>query len=209
MAEEQERPNDLNAFEAALAALVPRSDRLDRDRLMFLAGQAAVGAGGARVGRPRWGWPAAFGLMTAIAAGLLLALLARPPRSDEQIAERGGEAPASLPAAALAGDDLSAPQQLAEPSSGWMPAGWAWFAEDPSSLSPSASMRLRELASAREPDSGSAPGVTAATEERPAAQSPPRTQRELLDELIARPEARRPEHSGLFHEFISHLGAKS
>jgi hypothetical protein len=32
----------LKAFEAALASLVPRTDRLDRDRLMFLAGQQSI-----------------------------------------------------------------------------------------------------------------------------------------------------------------------
>ena len=37
--EEKQNEIDLIAFEAALASLVPRSDRLDRDRLMFLAGQ--------------------------------------------------------------------------------------------------------------------------------------------------------------------------
>ena len=35
--------DELSELEAALAALVPRAERLNRDRLMFLAGQASVG----------------------------------------------------------------------------------------------------------------------------------------------------------------------
>jgi hypothetical protein len=42
MSEEQERRPALTAFEAALAALVPRAQGLDRERVMFLAGRAAA-----------------------------------------------------------------------------------------------------------------------------------------------------------------------
>jgi hypothetical protein len=92
------------AFEAALASLVPRADRLDRDRLMFLAGQesgAVSGAGQAERGptnvrgipdggtalrlshptsttRTRWAWPAAFAGMTTVAAVLGILLAIRP-----------------------------------------------------------------------------------------------------------------------------------
>ncbi len=41
-AEEENRLDDLKEIEAALASLVPRGDRISRDRLMFLAGQASV-----------------------------------------------------------------------------------------------------------------------------------------------------------------------
>ena len=44
----EEKQDDLNAFEAALAALAPRTDRFDRDRLMFLAGRESAIAAGAR-----------------------------------------------------------------------------------------------------------------------------------------------------------------
>jgi hypothetical protein len=75
---------ELVSLEARLAALSPRDDRLDRERLMFLAGQASVVDAaqpsyrilgipfGARV------WPPAFAAMTAIAASLLFVLLLRP-----------------------------------------------------------------------------------------------------------------------------------
>jgi hypothetical protein len=97
---------DLKAFEAALASLVPRADRLDRDRLMFLAGQqsrtgfqpvketddnsplptndhasrgarSVPGEGpGARASR--WAWPAAFTAMTTVAVVLAVLLAIRP-----------------------------------------------------------------------------------------------------------------------------------
>jgi len=90
----------MKAFEAALASLVPRTDRLDRDRLMFLSGRASVvgisaetsareGATGvspvpggaygqdARATR-QWAWPGAFAAMTALAATLLVIVVARP-----------------------------------------------------------------------------------------------------------------------------------
>jgi hypothetical protein len=116
---------DLNALEARLAALRPRTG-LDRDRLMFLAGRASGGAGilpvrcGASVqpsednsnapaaspagttapqSRRRWAWPAATAGMTALAASLLIALLVRPqPQPIVQIVERIVEVPAVRPA---------------------------------------------------------------------------------------------------------------
>ena len=69
-----ELPADLKAFEARLAALKPRPDRLDRDALLFEAGQAS-----AQVGLPyRWAWPSAFGAMTTLAVVLLTVVLLRP-----------------------------------------------------------------------------------------------------------------------------------
>jgi hypothetical protein len=89
-----------------LSSLVPRTDRLDRDRLMFLAGQQSgvVGRVGQAQRRPtdlsetadggmpdggsalrlthptrtRWAWPAAFAAMTAVAAALAILLAIQP-----------------------------------------------------------------------------------------------------------------------------------
>jgi hypothetical protein len=75
---------EMQTFEARLAQLSPRSDRLDRERLIFLAGQASVsntdfdGAPRARDWRYHPGWPAAFATMSAVAATLLLMLIMRP-----------------------------------------------------------------------------------------------------------------------------------
>jgi hypothetical protein len=124
MAQEQDGHDDLKVFEAALAALRPRGDRFDRDRLMFLAGQASAetrarSAGIANGAFRRWGWPTAFGGMTAVAAGLFVALLVRPPQTgwraltgpgDSTGRIPSGHAPqvAAAPNAALAGRDQHA-----------------------------------------------------------------------------------------------------
>ena len=58
MSAEQELPGELKSFEATLAALAPRGDRLDRDRLMYLAGrESALAEAGRPNGRARrWAW---------------------------------------------------------------------------------------------------------------------------------------------------------
>ena len=102
----QENLHDLSELEAALAALVPRAEHLNRDRLMFLAGQASaepkIGQTAAQSPTARlrcradWAWPAAFATMTGIAASLLVALAIRPaPQVTERIVERIITAPAA------------------------------------------------------------------------------------------------------------------
>jgi hypothetical protein len=81
---------ELRSLEARLASLSPRPDRLDRDRLMFLAGQASL----AEVNVSRTtilgvklasrAWPTAFAAMSAVAATLLGILIARPENSVRQ-----------------------------------------------------------------------------------------------------------------------------
>src|SRR5262245_53947893 len=79
-----EDQNELKAFEAKLAALVPRDDRFDRERLIFLAGRASVSADAAKSPayssgwRRHPAWPAAFAAMSAVAATLLFLLIVRP-----------------------------------------------------------------------------------------------------------------------------------
>jgi hypothetical protein len=102
--------HDLSELETALAALVPRADRLNRDRLMFLAGQASMET---KIGQPAVGqitnqpnvrqphvpsaWPVAFAAMTGIAAALLVALAIRPGPQipGPQIVERIVKVPAA------------------------------------------------------------------------------------------------------------------
>jgi hypothetical protein len=87
-----ELPTDLKAFEARLAALAPRDDRLDREQLMFLAGRASVEGSfeisGLRARQPREkSWPVAFAAMTAIAATLLVMLVARPVVTEPPVVQ--------------------------------------------------------------------------------------------------------------------------
>ena len=72
---------ELKSFEAELASLEPRADRLKRDRLIFLAGQASV----ARKRSAVAGWASAAA-MTTVAATLLAMLLMQPePRTIQRI----------------------------------------------------------------------------------------------------------------------------
>ena len=93
-------PNDLNglpetpdatAFERRLRAVRPVTPRIDRDRLMFLAGQRSV----ATVRRPARFWPAAAVASWAASAALGGLLLTRPARvvTEIQIVERLVERP--------------------------------------------------------------------------------------------------------------------
>jgi hypothetical protein len=97
---------DLKAVESDLAMLRPRKDRLDRERLVFLAGQASVGGAAGHPGTHlhRWAWPASFASMTAVAAALLTLLLARPePPVIERIVYTAAQ-PGPGDAVALTGD---------------------------------------------------------------------------------------------------------
>ena len=73
-------PPSLKSFEARLASLPPRGDRLDRDRLMFRAGQISVAgeAGSRPVPGRSLAWPTSLAGMTALAATFLVMLIVRP-----------------------------------------------------------------------------------------------------------------------------------
>ncbi len=75
---EPQLPAELQALEATLATLVPRSDRLDADLFLFRAGQLSV--------RSRHGWlPTVMGALAGAAATLLVMLLVP---SQPQVMER-------------------------------------------------------------------------------------------------------------------------
>jgi hypothetical protein len=144
-AEEENRLDDLKEIEAALASLVPRGDRLSRDRLMFLAGQASVGGRTGAMATPgtdrrlvapctprrnmpttsvgmapargaRWAWPSAFAAMSAAAATLLVALLVRPETgSGNRIAD--ASTPGQPPAEQAAVADRPPDSRLQTPAS--------------------------------------------------------------------------------------------
>jgi hypothetical protein len=97
---ESERENELAALEARLGAFRPGASRLDRDRVMYVAGQAAALKHRADAGSRSWRWPSAFAAMTTVAAGLLLALLVERQESggllpDSNLAHEANETPRS------------------------------------------------------------------------------------------------------------------
>lgn len=97
----------MTELEEQLAALRPTESRLNRDRLMFEAGQAmAARASDASSRLPRWFWPSATAAMT-LAAGLLSVLLAinAGPRETVETVVVQPPAPNSNAAAVPSRDD--------------------------------------------------------------------------------------------------------
>ena len=90
----------LAALEKSLGALVPVPGRIDRDQLLFRAGQASVRS------RP-WLWPATTALSIVVAAGLATGLALRPAPAP---VERVVYVPVSRPA------KFSAPKPSADAS---------------------------------------------------------------------------------------------
>ncbi len=82
-ADQPELTDELRSFAVELSRLRPRDDRIDRERLAFLAGRA-VGVNETNRTAKLCGlplesraWPAAFVAMTSVAAGLVVALCLR------------------------------------------------------------------------------------------------------------------------------------
>lgn len=99
---EQAHSAELKAFEQALQSLAPQPTRVNRDRLMFRAGQR-VGTGCA------WRWPVAMGSLAALALAAVLWFRPAPQpvvqvvyvpvavAPVEVVPEESGPAPAPLP----------------------------------------------------------------------------------------------------------------
>jgi hypothetical protein len=108
-------PPELQSYEARLAKLSPRDDRLDRERLVFLAGQASMATASAEQSAPAFNWrrhpawPSAFAAMSALAATLLAILITRSAVTDLS---------PSKPFDAVAADRPKAPSQstVADPT---------------------------------------------------------------------------------------------
>lgn len=81
MSYEHENQNRLSPLEQTLGGFVPAAPRVDRDRLMFLAGQASAGpsvVGSRSVGGRSWYWPASSAVLAATSLALAIALVTRP-----------------------------------------------------------------------------------------------------------------------------------
>jgi hypothetical protein len=100
-------------LEPLLAGFVPAAPRIDRDRLMFLAGRASMLSPGVHDGQRRvntvsnragaWLWPAATATLAATSLALLVLLLARPSVAPQIVDRRSTPIqPAAAPVAAAA-----------------------------------------------------------------------------------------------------------
>ncbi len=154
MSTEVNHPDDFPALEAALAALKPRVKVIDRDRLMYRAGQAAARRDGVALSlaaqaklacdgnaaaglRHSWHWPAACASLTIVAAILMLLVIFRPvirivERSDWRaptVIASGQGAARPLPPSNSARENpsTSAARIAPERSGAVLPWTWALF----------------------------------------------------------------------------------
>jgi hypothetical protein len=94
----QKKMNEgLPAFEAALASLSPAASAIDRDRLMYLAGQAVGVKSPQRRFVAKWLWPCATAASVLLAVTLTGVMLGRGPQIVEKIVYVPAEAPAIQP----------------------------------------------------------------------------------------------------------------
>ena len=103
----EHEPAELAAVEQALGSVVPTPPRIDRDRLMFLAGVASAtpgsaGASPSPIGPTQartWLWPASTAALAATSLALALALILRPDRPERIVyVDRPATSPISPPA---------------------------------------------------------------------------------------------------------------
>lgn len=191
------RSPELNKLEAALAELAPRAIALDRDRLMYLAGQASVDASGSGIREnserePPWRsdfsrsrlpargsrWPVAFSGMSALAATLLVLLVSRPPRVVERVVR------VTVPAAVVADER---PQAL--PSDSPAPrvaAPEKYFASDSPRVAVDGDRRQSPSAYRDLRDRVLAMGIETWTSQpsEGGKSSPPETYREMLNDAL-------------------------
>jgi len=183
-------PPQLQSLEAALAALVPRAERLDRDRLMFEAGRESVLKSASR---GRWAWPALSTAMTALAGALLVMLVLRPePRVVERIVyvrangAAEGLAHDSLRPTAGEGNDKAPGLRIAPRDTPRLPASEGAVAsaapQHPSSETPYLELRDQILQNGID---AWRPPVLSMSTPAPGPASPP-TYTELRDELLNR-----------------------
>jgi len=136
MSHAEDLPDELTAVAEALKALVPGPAGLDRDRTMFLAGQASLAIRGSRWSAVHhWAWPASTAVMSAAAALLLAAWIRSPqpelvervvfvPTATRSQQEHAGARPqpaAALPAGPVSSPRGQAPSLLAEAVPRWNP----------------------------------------------------------------------------------------
>jgi hypothetical protein len=98
MSGKYESPDELKPLERQLAALAPAGPRIERDRLMFLAGVASASPSGeleprGTVALPRRMWPVATGAFAATSLALLVALFTRPAPQPQVVYVPAAPAP--------------------------------------------------------------------------------------------------------------------
>jgi hypothetical protein len=249
-AADEDLPPELKAIEAALASLTPRTDRLDRERLIFLAGrQSACRSTKGTVPfslrenrdsplrenrdsplrenrdspRVRWGWPAAFSAMTAVAASLLVALLLQgQPRVEVRIVKvpvepagngqvvPGENLPVPPAAAPRIGPLPDKPEAFPKPVAGsglfaLVGLDWAQLYDRERPGSETSYPSLRERLLREGVDSWPAPSPGANVKPTPA----PLPYRKFLEKVLGTPASDEPVPDWPLIQSLFHSGANS
>jgi hypothetical protein len=103
---------ELTAFERSLAAFAPQPAPLDREALFFQAGEAAARRRFQnRTPLRRYGWPAAFAAMTAVAAALLMEAYHREAPCPETLPSLPTQQMTTATAPPLASPDDARPSE--------------------------------------------------------------------------------------------------
>jgi hypothetical protein len=173
----------LTELERSLAALKPKAGSLDRERLMFLAGQASVAVPRDRAQKAARRWRSATAVTTLVAIGLAVVAVAGPKPADRLVDRKAPEVPSPTQHATTPQSRLSDARVV--PEAGDDPgrtniesrSSEANDTSGPESESPNY-LTMRQIALARGVDALPLPHGRAANEL-------PRLSREqLLDELL-------------------------
>jgi hypothetical protein len=111
-------PGDLADIERLLQSVAPHANRVNRDRLMFLAGRASIGEAAPPAAGSRTAvrvWQAAASLSTALAIFLAFALLARSRPAPHEAAQTSPDESRPL-VSQSAGPETNRPTQGDMPS---------------------------------------------------------------------------------------------
>jgi hypothetical protein len=166
----EQRTPDERAAEQTLNAFAPRSPRLDRDRLMFLAGQTSVSGAASKPSLPEVGrrapWP--WMVATTSLSGLSLALAAmlmvqahRPPVVVVRNVIPEVPQTSTQSSAENASNQTNPAHDLVEPL---LPADDQWLVSSKSSL-----LSMRQIALTRGVDSLPVPTAATSTASQPTA----------------------------------------
>jgi len=165
-------------LERALAVLRPAGSQIDRDRFLFLAGQASADGGRPNSSFSRWVWPGATLISSVAAVVLSVLLLSRPEpgrSGDDAIASHADRRPAPTVADTLVAVSDSAADAATVPTAEETARALAEQANSP---------RLRSFVLAYGIDALPEPAPIPASASDSSTDDEPRTQRALLRQTL-------------------------
>jgi hypothetical protein len=189
MADEERSDKELSEqreLERALGFLRPAVSRIDRDRFLFLAGQASADVGRPGAGFGRWAWPGAT-LISSVAAIVLSVLWLSQPQPvqsrEDAIATNADQRPAPTVANAPVVMSGLTVEAMAVPTADETARALAEQSNSP---------RLRSFVLAYGIDALPEPAPISASASDSATDDEPRTQRAMLRQTLKQRAANNP-----------------